>query len=43
MKLGSKKQFHKSEAGPVGGEITADGTPEQVSKSKVFRTAPFLR
>ncbi|MFM7180976.1 MAG: excinuclease ABC subunit UvrA [Verrucomicrobiales bacterium] len=31
------------EAGPAGGKITAAGTPEQVSKSKVSRTAPFLR
>lgn len=31
------------EAGPAGGKITAAGTPEQVSRSKVSRTAPFLR
>jgi excinuclease ABC subunit A len=31
------------EAGPAGGKITAAGTPEQVSKSKVSRTAPFLK
>jgi excinuclease ABC subunit A len=31
------------EAGPAGGKITAAGTPELVSKSKVSRTAPFLR
>lgn len=31
------------EAGPAGGKITAAGTPEQVAKSKVSRTAPFLR
>ena len=31
------------EAGDAGGEIVADGTPEQVAKSKRSRTAPFLR
>src|SRR5436853_254727 len=31
------------EAGADGGKIVAVGTPEQVSKSKTSRTAPFLR
>ncbi len=31
------------EAGAEGGEIVATGTPEQVAKSRVSRTAPFLR
>jgi excinuclease ABC subunit A len=31
------------EAGDAGGEIVATGTPEQVAKSRVSRTAPFLR
>ncbi|MFY9989097.1 MAG: hypothetical protein WAK31_30355, partial [Chthoniobacterales bacterium] len=31
------------EAGEFGGEIVAIGSPEEVAKSKVSRTAPFLR
>src|SRR5438309_10063686 len=31
------------EAGDAGGEIVATGTPEQVAKSRVSRTAPFLK
>ena len=31
------------EAGEAGGEVVAFGTPEQVAKSRVSRTAPFLR
>jgi excinuclease ABC subunit A len=31
------------EAGADGGEIVAFGTPEEVAKSRVSRTAPFLR
>jgi excinuclease ABC subunit A len=31
------------EAGDAGGEIVATGTPEQVAKNRVSRTAPFLR
>ncbi|PYK11515.1 MAG: excinuclease ABC subunit A [Verrucomicrobia bacterium] len=31
------------EAGVDGGEIVACGTPEQVAKNRVSRTAPFLR
>ncbi len=31
------------EAGAEGGEVVACGTPEQVSKHRVSRTAPFLR
>ncbi len=31
------------EAGAEGGEIVAAGTPEEVAKSRVSRTAPFLR
>jgi excinuclease ABC subunit A len=31
------------EAGEAGGKIVATGTPEQVAKSRVSRTAPFLR
>jgi excinuclease ABC subunit A len=31
------------EAGEAGGEVVACGTPEQVSKNRVSRTAPFLR
>src|SRR4029434_8770719 len=30
------------EAGADGGEIVAFGTPEQVAKNRVSRTAPFL-
>jgi len=31
------------EAGAEGGEIVATGTPEEVAKSRLSRTAPFLR
>jgi excinuclease ABC subunit A len=31
------------EAGPEGGEIVATGTPEEIAKSRISRTAPFLR
>ncbi len=31
------------EAGENGGELVSAGTPEQVAKSKISRTAPFLR
>jgi excinuclease ABC subunit A len=31
------------EAGPNGGKVVAVGTPEQITKSKTSRTAPFLR
>ncbi len=31
------------EAGSLGGEIVAAGTPEEVAKNRVSRTAPFLR
>ena len=31
------------EAGAEGGEIVATGTPEDVAKSRLSRTAPFLR
>jgi excinuclease ABC subunit A len=31
------------EAGDAGGEVVATGTPEQVGKNRVSRTAPFLR
>jgi excinuclease ABC subunit A len=31
------------EAGPEGGEVVACGTPEQVAKNRMSRTAPFLR
>ena len=31
------------EAGAEGGEIVATGTPEEVSQSRISRTAPFLR
>jgi excinuclease ABC subunit A len=31
------------EAGDAGGEIVVSGTPEKVVKSRVSRTAPFLR
>jgi excinuclease ABC subunit A len=31
------------EAGANGGEVVACGTPEQVAKNRVSRTAPFLR
>jgi excinuclease ABC subunit A len=31
------------EAGAEGGEIVAVGTPEEVAKNRVSRTAPFLR
>ncbi len=31
------------EAGPEGGEIVATGTPEEVARDGVSRTAPFLR
>ena len=30
------------EAGPNGGKIVAQGTPEQVAKSKASVTAPFI-
>jgi excinuclease ABC subunit A len=30
------------EAGAGGGTIVAEGTPEEVAKSKESRTAPFL-
>ncbi len=30
------------EAGEEGGTVVACGTPEEVAKSKVSRTAPFL-
>jgi len=31
------------EAGEAGGEIVAEGPPEMIAKSKISRTAPFLR
>jgi len=31
------------EAGESGGEVIASGTPEEVAKSRISRTAPFLR
>ncbi|MDQ2824987.1 MAG: excinuclease ABC subunit UvrA [Verrucomicrobiota bacterium] len=31
------------EAGAEGGEVVAVGTPEEVSKNRISRTAPFLR
>jgi excinuclease ABC subunit A len=31
------------EAGAAGGEIVAQGTPEEVAKNRISRTAPFLR
>jgi excinuclease ABC subunit A len=31
------------EAGHAGGEVVACGTPEQIAKNRVSRTAPFLR
>jgi excinuclease ABC subunit A len=31
------------EAGDAGGEVVAFGTPEQVAKNRISRTAPFLR
>ena len=31
------------EAGPAGGEIVAEGTPEVVARNKASRTAPFLK
>jgi hypothetical protein len=31
------------EAGHRGGKIVATGTPEEVAKNKVSRTAPFLK
>ncbi|MGC1321478.1 MAG: excinuclease ABC subunit UvrA [Candidatus Udaeobacter sp.] len=31
------------EAGEAGGQVVASGTPEQVAKNRVSRTAPFLR
>jgi excinuclease ABC subunit A len=31
------------EAGAEGGEVVASGTPEEVAKSRISRTAPFLR
>ena len=31
------------EAGPEGGKVVATGTPEEVAKSRISRTAPFLR
>src|SRR5207245_4490707 len=31
------------EAGDAGGEIVVTGTPEQVARNRVSRTAPFLR
>ena len=31
------------EAGDAGGELVACGTPEQIAKNQVSRTAPFLR
>jgi len=31
------------EAGDAGGEVVACGTPEQVARNRVSRTAPFLR
>ncbi|HEX4084302.1 MAG TPA: excinuclease ABC subunit UvrA [Chthoniobacteraceae bacterium] len=31
------------EAGDAGGQVVAEGTPEQIAKSKASHTAPFLR
>ena len=31
------------EAGNAGGKVVATGTPEQIAKNRVSRTAPFLR
>ena len=31
------------EAGDAGGEIVATGTPEQVARNRISRTAPFLK
>ncbi len=31
------------EAGPEGGKVVAFGTPEEIAKSRLSRTAPFLR
>jgi len=31
------------EAGAEGGEVVTVGTPEQVAKNRISRTAPFLR
>jgi excinuclease UvrABC ATPase subunit len=31
------------EAGAEGGEIVATGPPEEIAKSRLSRTAPFLR
>ena len=31
------------EAGADGGEVVAFGTPEEVAKDRISRTAPFLR
>ncbi len=31
------------EAGPDGGKVVVCGTPEQVARNRVSRTAPFLR
>ena len=31
------------EAGAEGGEVVATGTPEEVAKNRLSRTAPFLR
>jgi len=31
------------EAGAEGGEVVVSGTPEEVAKNRVSRTAPFLR
>jgi len=31
------------EAGAEGGEVVATGTPEEIAKSRISRTAPFLR
>jgi excinuclease ABC subunit A len=31
------------EAGAEGGEVVVFGTPEQVAKNRISRTAPFLR
>jgi excinuclease ABC subunit A len=31
------------EAGADGGQVVACGTPEQIAKNRLSRTAPFLR
>jgi excinuclease ABC subunit A len=31
------------EAGDNGGKVIAEGPPEKISRSKVSRTAPFLK